>query len=406
MSIGVPEPTPGTGVTVAEVNLKLIWDVVSRIQVGEAGYAYVVDEGGQLVAHPDLSLVLQRADLSGLAQVQAGQGPEPTIALDRTGRQVLTARAVIDRPSWSVFVEQPLEEAFAPLYALLGRTALVLLGGLALSVLASLILARRMTQPIRQLQAGAAHIGSGGLDYRIDVRTGDELEVLGSAFNDMTGRLQESYATLEQKVDERTRDLGEALQRLRALGAVSEAVSSTLDLQEVLTTILAHAVQLSSADAGAIYEYDESAREFRLRATHGSSQAALVASESARLGLGESIVGHAASQRRVIQIADVWEEPPSTLRDVVEPGGYRRCSPYPCCATSASSAVSSSAALRRACLTRTRSSCCRRSPVNRCWRSRTRVCFRSSSRRVDNWRTPAATSPSFWPTCRTSCARR
>ena len=142
----------------------------------------------------------------------------PPIALDLAGRQVLTARAMIDRPSWSVFVEQPLEEAFAPLYALLGRTALVLLGGLALSVLASLILARRMTQPIRQLQAGAAHIGSGGLDYRIDVRTGDELEVLGDAFNDMTGRLQESYATLEQKVDERTRDLAEALQRLTRPG--------------------------------------------------------------------------------------------------------------------------------------------------------------------------------------------
>ena len=366
----------------------------------------MVDEGGQLVAHPDFSLVLQRADLSGLAQVQAGQGPEPTIALDRSGRQVLTARAVIDRPSWSVFVEQPLEEAFAPLYALFGRTALVLLGGLLLSVLASLVLARRMTQPIRQLQAGAARIGSGGLDYRIDVRTGDELEVLGNAFNDMTGQLQESYATLEQKVDERTHDLGEALQRLRALGAVSEAVSSTLDLQEVLTTILAHAVQLSSADAGAIYEYDESEGEFRLRATHGSSQAEVLPSESARLGLDESMVGHAASQRRAIQIADVQEVLPSTLRDVVEPGGYRALLAVPLLRDER---IVGGLVVRRtapACSTRTPSSCCRPSPVNRCWRSRTRVSFRSSSRRVDTWRTPAATSPSFWPTCRTSCARR
>lgn len=299
ISIGVPEPAPGTGVTIAEVNLKLIWDVVSRIRVGDAGYAYVVDQGGQLVAHPDLSLVLQRADLSGLSQVQAARGAqpnprtEPTIARDLAGRQVLTARAVIDRPNWSVFVEQPLEEAFAPLYALLARIGLTLLGGLLLSILASLVLARRMTQPIRQLQARAAEIGSGQLDQRIDVRTGDELEALGEAFNSMTAQLSESYATLEQKVDERTRDLAEAMERLRALGAVSEAVSSTLDLQEVLNTVLSQAVQLSDAEAGAIYEYDEAAQEFRLRATHGMDRERLEAFTSSRAALGESSNGRA-----------------------------------------------------------------------------------------------------------------
>ncbi|HYE90034.1 MAG TPA: cache domain-containing protein, partial [Terriglobales bacterium] len=91
----------GGGVTIAEVNLKFIWDVVSRIQIGQAGRAYVVDGRGQLIAHPDISLVLQKTDLSSLPQVQAaragagGPSDQPRTAIDHDlqGRQVLSAFA-------------------------------------------------------------------------------------------------------------------------------------------------------------------------------------------------------------------------------------------------------------------------------------------------------------------------
>src|SRR5882672_9187394 len=63
------------GVTVAEVNLKLIWDVVSNIKIGRTGYAYVVDRLGRLVAHPDISLVLRGTDMNKLAQVAAARTP-------------------------------------------------------------------------------------------------------------------------------------------------------------------------------------------------------------------------------------------------------------------------------------------------------------------------------------------
>src|SRR5262249_56801179 len=78
----------GAGVTVAEVNLKFIWDVVSQIKIGKAGHAYVVDSQGHLIAHPDISLVLKKTDLSKLAQVKAtmARGAEqigmPSIARD------------------------------------------------------------------------------------------------------------------------------------------------------------------------------------------------------------------------------------------------------------------------------------------------------------------------------------
>ena len=89
------------------------------------------------------------------------------IGSDAQGRTVLDAWETIDPPGWSVFVEQPLEEAFAPLYASLVRTAILLLVGLLLSVVASLVLARRMVTPIHALQRSAVRIGARPMQARI-----------------------------------------------------------------------------------------------------------------------------------------------------------------------------------------------------------------------------------------------
>src|SRR5258708_15089677 len=114
-----------------------------------------------------------------------------------------------------------------------------------------MLLARQMVVPIKALQAGAWRIGSGDLRQRISVKTGDELERLADQFNEMAGRLQDSYTDLEKKVETRTRELAQSVNELRALGEVSQAVNSTLDLESVLKTIVANAVQLSGTDAGA-----------------------------------------------------------------------------------------------------------------------------------------------------------
>src|SRR5262249_41430918 len=160
-------------------------------------------------------------------------------------------------------------EAYAPLYSTIERSGILLIGALAFAFLAGLVLARRMVGPIQALRTGAARIGSGDLAQRISVKTGDELEAVADQFNDMAGRLQESYADLEKKVELRTHELAQSVAELQALGEVSQAVNSTLDLQEVLTTIVSKAVQLSDTDAGAIYDYDESTKEFGLRSTYG-----------------------------------------------------------------------------------------------------------------------------------------
>ena len=132
------------------------------------------------------------------------------------GQSVLTAHAPVPKLGWQVFVELPAEEAYAPLYASLQRLAMILIGALIFAVLAGMFLARRMTGPIQTLQAGASRIGSGDLSHRISVKTGDELEALADQFNEMTKRLQESYAGLEQKVAQRTAELSKSLSELRA----------------------------------------------------------------------------------------------------------------------------------------------------------------------------------------------
>ena len=296
MTLALAGTRRDAGVSVAEVNLKLIWDVVSQIKVGVHGHAYVIDGQGRLIAHPDISLVLRNTDLSGLAQVQAARAHlagSPTQQVqeadDFQTRRVLTAYAPVAPLGWIMFVELPVEEAYAPLYATIERSGLLLLAGLLLALIAGFFLVRRMVVPIQALRLGAARIGSGDLAQRISIKTGDELEGLADQFNDMAGRLQESYADLEKKVEIRTQELAQSVRELRALGEVSQAVNSTLDLETVLNTIVTTATQIAGTEAGAIYVYDEASREFRLRATYGMSDDLIAAIEDQHMDISDAV---------------------------------------------------------------------------------------------------------------------
>ncbi|HKZ08502.1 MAG TPA: ATP-binding protein [Methylomirabilota bacterium] len=340
-TLAVPAGKYAIEVTTAEVNLAAVVRIVSQIEAGPGGYAYVVDARDHLVAHPDHRVLQTRRDLSAAVQVKAGRaeeraaaGGEPIahVAEGLSGGRVLAAHAAIGNLGWMVFVERPAADAYAPLRAPIARSAVIFVLGLGLSVLASVLLARRMVAPIRTLQEGAARIGAGELGHRITLRTGDELEALGDELNRSAAQLAESYANLEQKVEARTRELAtanagltEALQELQALGEVSRALSSTLDLETVLSTIVTRASELAHTDSCTVYEYDEGTEQLLLRATHDLDEAVVAVAKRSPIRRGEGVAGRLALTREPIEIPDMAEAGAYTgpLRDVLLRTGTR-----------------------------------------------------------------------------------
>src|SRR5271163_469750 len=333
MTMAVAQSGRNAGVTVAEVNLKLIWDVITAINIGKTGYAYVVDDKGRLIAHPDISRVLRNTDLSGLPQVAAARGTsagaaEPAeIVRNLDGHRVLSASAAIPRLGWLVFVEQPLSEALAPLYTSVLDTGLLLVLGLVVAILAGLFLARRMTGPIRALDAGAARIGAGVLDHRITVHTGDELEELAQRFNTMAADLQSSYADLEKKVEDRTAELKEALDRQTATAEVLGVINSSPgDVQPTFEAIAASATRLCGAASGAVFRFDGS--QNHLAAHYNCSPAeldALRATYPLAASRG-SVTGRAILTRAVAHVADIAADPEYALPSIVKSGMHAHLS--------------------------------------------------------------------------------
>jgi len=263
MTIAVPiERFAGDviGVLQAEVNLKYIGDVVSSITIGKAGYAYAVSRSGELIAHPDISLVLQRRNVRDLAVVKGAfadtsrTSGAATIAPNIQGKEVLSSFALIRDFDWAVIVERPLEEAYEALYASMLRTSVLALIGLGMALFASYFLARRVIRPVRVLSEGVERIGAGDLGFQLNLKTGDEIEVLADQFNKMTSQLQESYVNLEHKVEDRTRELTESLEQQTATSEILGVIaSSPTDIQPVLDVIAERAARLCDADDAIIF---------------------------------------------------------------------------------------------------------------------------------------------------------
>ena len=241
MTLAVAGPRREMGVAVAEVNLKFVWDVVRAIRVGEAGRAWVADARGRLIAHPDMSFVLSNPDVARRVQNlvatldAAAKRGEPVVLEGLRGDRVQAAHAIAQPMGWHVVLELPEHEAQAPLRRSVERALWVALGSCALALAVALWLARRLVRPIRTLTHGASQLGSGALDVRLDLRTGDELEALGRQFNTMAQALQASYAGLESKVAERTRALAEAdAAKTRFLAAASHDLRQPLHALNLL----------------------------------------------------------------------------------------------------------------------------------------------------------------------------
>ena len=318
VTLGVPVGKYAVEVTTAEVSLGAVSKMVAQIEGGADGYAYVVDSRNQLVAHPDSRTMRARRDLSTHAPVRgarsergaaAGDAPAAVVTDGFGGGRVLSAHAAIAPLGWLVFVDRPAAEAYAPLRAPIVRSAIIFVLGLGLSVLASVVLARRMVAPIRRLQEGAARIGAGELDHRIEVRTGDELQALGDELNRTAEQLAASYATLEGKVEERTTELRVALEQQTATSELLKVIGrSTVDLQPVFEALADNAVKLCEAERAFIWRPD--GRVLRAVVVHNATaeMRAFAARNPIEPGRA-SAASRAALLRQTVHIDDAQADP-------------------------------------------------------------------------------------------------
>jgi signal transduction histidine kinase/HAMP domain-containing protein len=328
-------PGRGSGVTVVEVNLKFVWDVVARIHPGEGGLAYATDQTGALIAHPDISLVLKQTNLAALPQVAASlkepQGatsrahagnPEGDRTVDGAhdleGRSVLSAWARLEPLGWRVFVESPRSQALQPVYASLQRLGLLLAAGLLVSVVASAWLARALVRPIRSLQEGATRIAAGDLDHRISISSGGELQA--HEFNRMATELKAAYVGLEQKVATRTAELADALAQQTAIADLVKAMSRTsFQLEALLHALIENATSLCKADKGFVYLRE--GEDYVMRVNHGSAPEQ-VDMRPLRPAMG-TLVGRTALLHQPVAIDDAVTDPSYTWKEAQQRLGFR-----------------------------------------------------------------------------------
>lgn len=218
-----------------------------------------------------------------------------------------------------------------------GTIALLILIIAAIWLTSIFITRRYISSPLLKLQESASMIARGDLDTFVDKSSSDEIGTLAQHLDVMRGSIKQLFAelresknkledysrTLEQKVELRTRELARSVEELKALGEVSQAVSSTLDLESVLTSIVRHAVQLSKTDAGTIYEFDEAEGVFVPRINYGARADLIEALRESRLRVGDrTVIGRAAARRSPDQIPDLADVPDYPL-SYVQQAGYR-----------------------------------------------------------------------------------
>ncbi len=214
----------------------------------------------------------------------------------------------------------------------------VLIAAVALSLLSSILIVwlyvgRNMVSRLTALSRSMLAIAKGNLAANIPTGGSDEIAEMGRVVeilrkntferDELLIERAQAAGRLERQVEERTAELAQSVKELRALGDVSQAVNSTIDLETVLSTIIAKAVQLSGTEAGTIFVFDEASQEFRAHANYGMDEVLIAAIKDRHIRLGETMVSQAALQRRPMQLADAKQDTSSLVLDVIQHAGFR-----------------------------------------------------------------------------------
>jgi len=314
------------GVTIIDLELRYLSDIVNGTQSDPGVYAYIVTDRGRLIVHSDANQAKHTLDLSSLPQIAALiSTPDKPLDFGQNvlGQSVLTASAVIPDVNWYVVVEQPFMQALKPVFSLLWRLFWLFGLSLCLCFAAAVILARRMLEPIKAFESGAARLAAGNFSHPIHVETGDEIEALSHSFNRMATRVHESYEKFEQEVRDRTGKLAQSVRELQALEEVGRSVASSLDLGNVLANIVQRAAELAQAEGGAIYSFDRDLRSFKLAEAHGLDPGFVQAIRSLRLNRIDGLLLDIAAHKKPIQIPEIVDALDFPLRAATLAAGFR-----------------------------------------------------------------------------------
>ena len=295
------------GVVSAEADLSFLWEVIGKIRFGAAGYAYLVDDRGNLIAHKDTTLVLKQMDLRQVDGVQKflrnRKGPDFAPANEGrglSGGRVLVTYAPVPELGWSVILEEPVETALANVEVVKRSAVIFLLVGLLIGAAVIAWVSQKITSPIQRLRRDVATIGNGNLEHRAQIRTGDEIEELANEFNKMTGALQNSYATLEQKVAQRTTEI-------TALYEVTTTVNQSLSLGEIADAVIGKIVEIFGFDTMRIFLFDDRMEELQLQASFGVSANGSAGTRSFKRGQG--VVGRVGDTGEPMIFEDITTDP-------------------------------------------------------------------------------------------------
>jgi GAF domain-containing protein/HAMP domain-containing protein len=300
------------GVLVAELNVKFMWDLVDQLRVGDTGYAYVVDNQGNLIAFGDIARVLSGENIKGNYEVQeflqnpseAGDvTPTVTSYTGLTGKTVVGYHEPLGTPSWAVVVELPTTEAYQPITKYLQLSMATILAFAILAGLAGVALARRLAAPLIDLSSVASEIAGGNLGLQAKVGGPAEIANVATTFNTMTSQLREMIGSLEQRVADRTRDLA-------TVAEVSTATSTILETKRLLQEVVDLTKERFHFYHSHIYLLDDAGSNLVLASGAGEPGRLMVAEgRSIPFDREQSLVARAARERNGVTVNDVTQAP-------------------------------------------------------------------------------------------------